>query len=82
MAKRLAGDGSTGFRSTDHRGEIDELLDRLNVTEPQTLEAMALMVSIDLLKAHDETGISLDDWVSARQLVEHLLGYPIMPNGV
>lgn len=32
----------------------------------------------DLLQAHDETGISLDDWLSARLLVELLIGKPIL----
>lgn len=82
MAKRLAGDASTHYRTTDHTEEIDLLLDKLKETVPDSLESMALMVSIDLLKQHDDTGCSLDNWRSARTLVEYFLGRCIMPNGV
>lgn len=34
----------------------------------------------DLLEMHDQTGISLDGWVAARELVEAYLG-PIEENG-
>jgi hypothetical protein len=33
-----------------------------------------------LLQAHDETGISLDDWMAPRLLVERLIGRPIIEN--
>ena len=41
-----------------------------------------LNLAADLLEAHDQTGISLDDWVWARRFVEEFIGINVLPNCV
>lgn len=38
-------------------------------------------LAADLLELHDRTGISLDDWETARTFVENLTGSSVAPNG-
>ena len=79
--ERLAGDRSTHFRSTDHSGEIAWL--RLRAIESgDRRDELIFLVAADLLESHDETGCSLDHWTAPRNLVELLLGEPILENGV
>ena len=77
---RLSGGPEVGFRTTDHSGEIAWL--RALAGEGPPLRTLSYLLASDLLEAHDETGISLDDWVVARTFVETLLEGPILPNGV
>lgn len=78
MARRLPGGEAFHYRRSDHSAEIAQLRDQ--VGDGTALEALTLAVAADLLQAHDETGISLDDWLSARLLVELLIGKPILEN--
>lgn len=65
-----------------HAAEIRQLRSRATSGEPSLLMSLAMLAAADLLEAHDETGISLDDWDAPRRLVEYLLQRPISPNGV
>lgn len=71
---------------TDHSTEIALL--RLRTHDSQGVEgdravtALAYLACAELLRAHDETGISLDDWQPVRALVEYCIGRPIDENGV
>ena len=78
MARRLTGGEAFDYRRSDHSAEIADL--RTQVGDGTVLEALTRAVAADLLQAHDETGISLDDWLSARLLVELLIGKPILEN--
>lgn len=79
--RRLSGDAVTGYRSTDHSGEIAWL--RLEaVTARKRLDELTFLVAAELLQSHDETGCSLDRWDPCRELVELLLGQAILSNGV
>ena len=78
MARRLPGGEAFHYRRSDHSPEIAQL--RTQVEDGTVLEALTKAVAADLLQAHDETGISLDDWLSARLLVELLIGKPILQN--
>lgn len=80
MAIRLLSTAATGWRTTDHREEISDLLDAADGRPLSEVHRLALRASAALLSCHDETGISLDDWHEPRDLVEHLLGRPIMSN--
>lgn len=78
MAKRLPGGEAFGYRRSDHSEEIAEL--RTQVGDGTVVEALTRALAADLLQGHDETGISLDEWLSARLLVECLIGKPILEN--
>ncbi len=50
-----------------------------DATFEQGLRSAAMRTAAALLEVHDDTGISLDNWVGPRELVElclHTLGYP------
>lgn len=72
----------------DHSAEIARLRSieavyaRLgdHITSLERTIGLAHATAADLLEIHDATGISLDAWTSARNLVEHLLGEPIQGN--
>lgn len=49
--------------------------------DPQ-LRRLAYLACADLLDCHDDTGMSLDDWWPARNLVEYCIGHGIDLNGV
>lgn len=78
MSRRLAGDSSSGYRSTDHSEEIAFLITSADRCHDRST-VIARRLAAELLQAHDETGISLDDWPTARQFVEDRLGQPICP---
>jgi hypothetical protein len=70
---------------TDHSADIAMLRGRAEWHAgfggpPQT--RLMFETAADLLELHDSTGISLDDWTSARELIEYLTGNPITRNGV
>ena len=80
MARRLDEPNRYGG-TTDHSEEIAEL--RAMAAEAEERESFVMInLAADLLEAHDQTGISLDDWPYARQFVEQILTEPILPNGV
>lgn len=78
MATRLPGGPAYDFRTTDHSFEILRLqrLGKLSFLAP--LEAAGLMAAADLLQAHDETAITLDDWYGPARLVTLALGKPFL----
>lgn len=65
---------------SDHREQIITLQRRAEQAGSRQ-EAVDLELAADLLEAHDETGISLDGWVAAREFVERLAGITIEENG-
>lgn len=73
---------------TDHSGSIAQLrsVADLHLEEPSTehskQHALNLQLAADLLELHDDTGISLDAWDSARQFVERYIGASIQENHV
>jgi hypothetical protein len=83
-------DPPVNCRTTDHSTEIANLRDialglrnaHLGTARPVALMGLTYSVAADLLQAHDDTGISLDNWDSARGLVETLLDQRILENGV
>lgn len=68
---------------TDHSREIE----RLRIASPPDTspwlsdQDVARLLAADLLELHDETGISLDAWISAREFVERTAGILITENG-
>lgn len=58
--------------TTNHSGQIEALRDRGTLEDD---------LAADLLELHDATGISLDNFNSARQFVEQRIGGPIQENG-
>lgn len=73
---------------TDHAGDIEKLREVAAIkVSPMSSKAMLLQqktyaVAADLLEMHDATGVSLDNWESAKDLIELLIGHPITKNGV
>lgn len=51
-----------------------------DITSTERTIGLAYATAADLLEIHDATGISLDNWTFARNLVEHLLDEPIKEN--
>ncbi|MDE9365427.1 hypothetical protein PZ938_07400 [Luteipulveratus sp. YIM 133132] len=82
MALRLIGTELTGYRTTDHSEEIARLRTSARFPEHTLLERRARRAAAELLVCHDGTGISLDDWDGPRDLIEYLLGHPILKNQV
>lgn len=80
MAIRLEGDAACGYRTTDHSAEIDHALAHLARSDGDGDEALCRRLAVDLLQAHDETGLSLDDWPTARQFVERFIVVTVLPN--
>lgn len=80
--------------TTNHVEEIDQLRARAaelrtlrpNPRPPQdavvVLEVCALETAAALLEVHDASGISLDDWVGPRQLIDFFIGPRFLENGV
>lgn len=69
---------------TDHTEQVAELRARAGGSDTAgdlTDEQVDLFLAADLLEAHDDTGISLDAWVSARTFVERHAGITITENG-
>jgi hypothetical protein len=75
MARRLERPNATGG-NTDHAEEIQALRDRSRTKE--RYDFLVYQLAADLLEAHDESGISLDAWTPARDLVELLIGAEIV----
>lgn len=79
-----------GTTRTDHSAHIARLRSVEHsyaclgptITDDERTIGLAHAVAADLLELHDATGISLDSWLFARNLVEHLVGAPIVENGV
>lgn len=78
MATRLPGGPAYGFRTTDHSDEILDLRALATTRFLSPLEAAAIVAAADLLEAHDETGITLDDWYGPARLVTLVLGRPFL----
>jgi hypothetical protein len=67
---------------TDHTTAIAKMREEAQNFHHCDLRRLAREVAADLLEMHDDTGISLDTWVAARELVETFTGSPITENGV
>lgn len=80
MARRRDGNVEMGLASTDHSEEIARLRERAKQFEVR--DQLVYLVAAELLLAHDETWISLDDWHAPRRLVELLVGDSILENCV
>ncbi|GEM_PF-1166445 len=63
--------------TTDHAEEIASLHGRATQTR-EPMERLTIRLAAELLEAHDDTGISLDHWPTAREFVEHHLGGRIL----
>ena len=67
--------------TTDHSQEIAALRKVASLMLDDDL-IIQLNLAADLLEAHDQTGISLDDWPWARRFVEGHTHTPVEPNCV
>lgn len=71
---------------TDHGKDITRLRERAAWCRERfgslTQRAVTYELAADLLEIHDQTGLSLDNWASARAFVEHRIGHEITENGV
>lgn len=65
---------------TDHSAQITVLRERVSRLADET-DRLAGLTAADLLEIHDATGLSLDNWPAARQLVEKFICGPITENG-
>lgn len=64
---------------TDHSSQVTELRRQsYNAVPPQKY---IVGTAADLLEMHDATGISLDNWPNAREMVEYFLSAEITKNG-
>lgn len=66
---------------TDHGDVIAVLRTRAGSAVSEG-DKIALHLAADLLTAHDQSGISLDDWPWARRFVEMWGQQPVLPNSV
>lgn len=64
---------------TDHSRYIRELREQAEAATPPDSYRLGLVA--DLLEAHDDTGISLDNWLNAREFVEYHISATIDKNG-
>lgn len=76
--------GSYEQRLTDHSVEIAHMRQIANVNKDgfQRIDVLSILVACDLLEGHDDTGLSLDNWVPVREFVETIFGFEILENGV
>lgn len=79
MARKLDKPNRYGG-TTDHSEEVRRLRERAKTKE--RYDALVYNLCADLLISHDETGIALDNWLYARDLVELLIGTEIIESGV
>lgn len=79
MGRRLDKPNASGG-TTDHSEEIKRLRERAKTKEHY--DQLIYNLAADLLVSHDESGISLDNWLYARRLVELLIGQEIVESGV
>ena len=68
--------------TTDHSVAINRLRTAATDGTTSPFSGLVYQVAADLLEIHDQTGISLDNWRSARTLVEILMAAPLQENGV
>lgn len=68
---------------TDHSDDVARLRASCppDTTPVLTDEQVATLLAADLLEAHDDTGISLDHWIAAREFVERHIGRTLQENG-
>lgn len=66
-------------KPTDHRKQIEALRTWSNLTTFRS-QQLSLLVAADLLEMHDRASLSLDNWRSARRLVELYTGEPVQRN--
>jgi hypothetical protein len=64
---------------TDH-GDIIAALRGHGALADSEADSIQFNLAADLLVAHDDSGISLDDWPWARRFVEMLAGEPVIPS--
>lgn len=79
MGKKLDKPNASGG-TTDHSEEVARLRERSKRKE--YYDKLVYLTAADLLESHDESGISLDNWLPARALVELLIGERIVESGV
>lgn len=79
MGKRLDKPNASGG-VTDHGEEVMRLRQRAKSKE--RYDQIVYLLAADLLEAHDESGISLDSWKPARDLVELLIGDDIVESNI
>lgn len=79
MARRLERPNRHGG-VTDHTEEIANL--RRRAVRKERYDELVYLVAAELLEAHDESGITLDNWKAARDLVELLIGSEIIESGI
>lgn len=67
---------------TDHSDDVARLRAACppDTTPMLTDMEVAALLAADLLEAHDDTGISLDNWIAAREFVERHIGHTIDEN--
>lgn len=65
---------------TDHSQDIKNLRDEVHIAAPT--KKLVLQVAADLLEMHDRQSLSLDNWDSARRMIELLIEHPITENHV
>jgi hypothetical protein len=70
--------------TTNHAAQIKSLREQRDVLEANgaTDDCLLYDLAADLLEIHDATGISLDNWRSARLFVEEMIEGEITENGV
>lgn len=67
---------------TDHADDVARLRAACPPdTGPLTDMEVAALLAADLLELHDQTGISLDCWIAAREFVERHIGRTLQENG-
>ena len=64
---------------TDHSADIEDLRAR---AEGDGQIRDIIRTAADLLEMHDRQSFSLDNWTSARRMVENMIGHPIQENHV
>lgn len=79
MGERLERPNKSGG-TTNHSPEIVRLRERAKRKE--RYDQLVYLLAADLLESHDESGISLDTWPAARNLVELLIGDEIVESGI
>lgn len=80
MARKLDEPNRYGG-TTDHSEEIAQLREYARYLDNH-FDILCRFLAADLLEAHDQTGISLDDWPYARRFVEQFTESPVLPNCV
>lgn len=79
VGRRLDKPNATGG-NTDHSAEVARLRERAQRKE--RYDRLVYELAADLLESHDQSGIALDNWPAARDLVELLIGDDIVESGI